>query len=145
MVVGIKADAILLVFAFSPLHLMHYVDSVQAQIARNMLQSGDWVTARLDGVPYLEKSPLNYWLVAGSFAIFGIHDWAGRLPLALMVVTLCWVTLRFGRWAFGGDAGFYSGLVLSTSIGLFLFTRILIPDATLTLTITLAMWCFLRA
>ena len=124
---------------------MDDVDSVQAQIARNMLQSGDWVTARLDGVPYLEKSPLNYWLVAGSFAIFGIHDWAGRLPLALMVVTLCWVTLRFGRWAFGGDAGFYSGLVLSTSIGLFLFTRILIPDAILTLTITLAMWCFLRA
>src|SRR5207237_3749169 len=45
---------------------------------------------------------------------------------------------------FGSAAGFYSGLVLSTSIGLFLFTRILIPDATLTLTITLAMWCFLR-
>jgi len=131
--------------AFSPPHLMDDVDSVQAQIARNMLQSGDWVTARLDGVPYLEKSPLNYWLIAGSFAIFGIHDWAGRLPLALMVVTLCWITLRFGRWAFGGDAGFYSGLVLSTSIGLFLFTRILIPDAILTLTITLAMWCFLRA
>src|SRR5207237_5061198 len=46
---------------------------------------------------------------------------------------------------FGSAAGFYSGLVLSTSIGLFLFTRILIPDAILTLTITLAMWCFLRA
>jgi hypothetical protein len=123
---------------------MDDVDSVQAQIARNMVQSSDWVTARLDGVPYLEKSPLNYWLIAGSFAIFGVHDWAGRLPLALMVVTLCWVTLRFGRWAFGNGAGFYSGLVLSTSIGLFLFTRILIPDAILTLTITLAMWCFLR-
>ena len=124
---------------------MDDVDAVQAQIARNMLQTGDWVTARLDGVPYLEKSPLNYWLIAGSFAIFGMHDWAGRLPLALMVITLCWVTVRFGRWAFGSGAGFYSGLVLSTSIGLFLFTRILIPDAILTLTITLAMWCFLRA
>ncbi|HSU87886.1 MAG TPA: glycosyltransferase family 39 protein [Terriglobia bacterium] len=145
LIVVLIAAVIFLGCAFSPPHLMDDVDSVQAQIARNMLQSGDWVTARLDGVPYLEKSPLNYWLVAGSFAIFGIHDWAGRLPLALMVVTLCWVTLRFGRWAFGGDAGFYSGLVLSTSIGLFLFTRILIPDAILTLTITLAMWCFLRA
>ena len=123
---------------------MDDVDSVQAQIARNMLQSGDWVTARLNGVPYLEKSPLNYWLIAASFAIFGVHDWAARLPLALMVITLCWTTMRFGRWAFGPVEGFYSGLVVSTCIGLFLFTRILIPDAILTLTITLAMWCFLR-
>src|SRR6266700_6508229 len=111
----------------SPPSLMDDVDSVQAQIARNMLQSGDWVTARLNGVAYLEKSPLNYWLIAGSFAIFGVHDWAGRLPLALMVVSLCWLTARFGRWAFEPAAGLYSGLVLSTSIGLFLFTRILLP------------------
>src|SRR5260370_42271436 len=62
-----------------------------------------------------------------------------------MGVGLCWITLRFGKWAFGADAGFYSGLVLGTCIGLFLFPRILIPDAILTLTITLAMWCFLRA
>ena len=43
---------------------MDDVDAVQAQIAHNMLQSGDWVTARLDGVAYLEKSPLKYWLIA---------------------------------------------------------------------------------
>ena len=145
MIVVLIAAAIFLGCAFSPPHLMDDVDAVQAQIARNMLQSGDWVTARLNGIAYLEKSPMNYWMVAASFAVFGVHDWAARLPLALMVVALCWVTLRFGRWAFGTDAGFHSGLVLSTSIGLFLFTRILIPDATLTLTIALAMWCFLRA
>ena len=46
---------------------MDDVDAVQAQIARNMLQSGDWVTARLDGVAYLEKSPLKYWMIAVSF------------------------------------------------------------------------------
>jgi len=145
LIVVLIAAAIFLGCAFSPPHLMDDVDAVQAQIARNMLQSGDWVTARLNGIPYLEKSPMNYWMVAASFAVFGVHDWAARLPLALMVVALCWVTLRFGKWAFGTDAGFHSGLVLSTSIGLFLFTRILIPDATLTLTIALAMWCFLRA
>src|SRR5215510_8034111 len=108
---------------------MDEVDSVHAQIARNMLQSGDWVTARLNGVAYLEKSPLGYWLTATSFRIFGVHDWAARLPLVLSVITLCWLTHRFGRWAFGPESGFYSGLVLSTCIGLFLFTRILIPDA----------------
>src|SRR5436309_5831085 len=144
LMVVLIAAVIFLGCAFSPPHLMDDVDAVQAQIARNMLQSGDWVTARLNGIAYLEKSPLNYWLIAASFSLFGVHDWAGRLPLVLMVVCLCWVTARFGRWAFGSDAGFYSGLVLSTCIGLFLFTRILIPDATLTLTITMAMWCFLR-
>src|SRR5947209_17644313 len=76
----------ILVFAgtmISPPSLLDDVDSVQAQIARNMLDSGDWVTARLDGVKYLEKSPLKYWLMATSFRIFGIHDWAARVPAVL--------------------------------------------------------------
>jgi len=124
---------------------MDDVDAVQAQIARNMLSSGDWVTARLDGVVYLEKAPLIYWLMAASYAVFGVHDWAARIPIALSAVGLCWVTSAFGVWAFGKRAGGYAGLVLATSIGLFLFTRILIPDVILTLTITLALWAFLRA
>jgi len=124
---------------------MDDVDAVQAQIARNMLQSGDWVTAHLDGIAYLEKSPLKYWMMATSFAIFGVKDWAARLPLAFSVIALCWVTARFGVWAFGRKAGFYAGLTLATCVGLFLFTRIQIPDAILTLTITIALWSFLRA
>ena len=64
----------------SPPSLMDDVDSVQAQIARNMLVSGDWVTARLDGVPYLEKPPLIYWTIALSYKIFGVHDWSARIP-----------------------------------------------------------------
>jgi 4-amino-4-deoxy-L-arabinose transferase-like glycosyltransferase len=123
---------------------MDDVDAVQAQIARNMLQSGDWVTARLDGVAYLEKSPLVYWMMAASYRIFGVHDWSARLPLALCVVLLCFVTYRFARWAFDDEAGLYAGLILATSVGLFLFTRILIPDATLTLVITGAIWSWLR-
>ena len=128
----------------SPPSLMDDVDAVQGQIARNMLQSADWVTARLDGVAYLEKSPLKYWLMAISFKIFGVHDWAARVPLALATVLLCWVTARFGAWAFGQRAGMYAGLVLATCVGLFLFTRILIPDVMLTLVITLALWGVLR-
>jgi len=123
---------------------MDDVDAVQAQLARNMLVSGDWVTARLDGVAYLEKSPLVYWMIAASFRIFGVHDWAARLPLALAVVLLCWVTFRFARWGIGEHAGIYAGLCLATSTGLFLFTRILIPDATLTLTITLSVWAWMK-
>jgi 4-amino-4-deoxy-L-arabinose transferase-like glycosyltransferase len=123
---------------------MDDVDAVQAQVARNMLASGDWVTARLDGVAYLEKAPLNYWMMAVSYRIFGVHDWAARIPLALAVVLLCWVTYRFGRWAFDETTGIYAGIALSTSVGLFLFTRIVIPDAVLTLAITGAIWAWLR-
>ena len=124
---------------------MDDVDAVQAQIARNMLASGDWVTARLDGVVYLEKAPLVYWLIAGSYAVFGVHDWAARIPLALSAIALCWVTAAFGIWALGRKAGLYAGLCMATCVGLFLFTRILIPDVMITLTVALAMWAFLRA
>ena len=129
----------------SPPALMDDVDAVQAQIARTMLDSGDWVTARLDGIKYLEKSPLIYWMMAGSFAVFGVHDWSARIPVALSSVFLAWLVFRMGRWAFNARVGLYSGLVVGTCTGLFLFTRIQIPDVTLTATIALALWSFLRA
>jgi 4-amino-4-deoxy-L-arabinose transferase-like glycosyltransferase len=69
------AAAVFLAGMVSPPGLMDDVDAVQAQIARNMLESGDWVTARLDGVPYLEKAPLKYWMIAFSYMLFGVHDW----------------------------------------------------------------------
>lgn len=129
----------------SPPSLMDDVDAVQAQIARNMLESGDWVSSRLDGVLYLEKAPLKFWFTVFSYMIFGTHDWAARLPIALSAILLCWVVFRIGCWAFSQKVGLYAGLVLATCIGLFLFTRILIPDVILTLTITLSLWAFLRA
>jgi len=129
----------------SPPSLMDDVDAIQAQIARNMLKSGDWVTGRLDHVAYLEKAPLVYWIIAISYKVFGVHDWAARIPIALSVMALAWLTAAFGTWAFGRRAGLYAGLSTATCVGLFLFTRILIPDVMLTLTIALAMWAFLRA
>src|SRR5579884_2950404 len=144
LIVVLFAAAIYLLCVFSPPSLMDDVDAVQAQIARNMLTSGDWVTAHLDGVPYLEKAPLKYWTMAVSFAVFGVHDWSARLPMALFTILLCWVTARMAAWAFNPRVGLYAGTALATCTGLFLFTRILIPDAALTLSIALAMWCFLR-
>jgi 4-amino-4-deoxy-L-arabinose transferase-like glycosyltransferase len=139
------AGAVYLGCMVSPPSLMDDVDAVQAQIARTMLTSGDWVTARLDGVAYLEKSPLIYWTIAVAYKIFGVHDWAARIPVVLSAMGLCWLTAAFGIWAFGRRAGFYAGVIVATCIGLFLFTRVLIPDVMLTLTIALAMWAFLRA
>jgi 4-amino-4-deoxy-L-arabinose transferase-like glycosyltransferase len=143
-VVLLFASAIYLGCIVSPPSLQDDVDAVQAQIARNMVSSGDWVTARLNGIAYLEKAPLVYWLMAISYQIFGAHDWAARIPIAVSAIALCLLTAAFGVWAFGSRAGFYVGLCMSTCVGLFLFTRILIPDVMLSGTIVLAMWAFLR-
>jgi 4-amino-4-deoxy-L-arabinose transferase-like glycosyltransferase len=145
LIVLLFAAAVYVGCMVSPPSLMDDVDAVQAQIARNMLTSGDWVTARLDGIPYLEKAPLIYWLIAISFKTFGTFDWAARIPVVLSALALAWVTTAFGTWAFGRRAGFYAGLCISTCIGLFLFTRILIPDVMVTADMAVSMWAFLRA
>ncbi|MBV9406435.1 MAG: glycosyltransferase family 39 protein, partial [Acidobacteriaceae bacterium] len=130
---------------FSPPHLMDDVDAAQSLQAKNMITSGDWVTQRLDGVLYLEKAPLKYWITAVLYEVLGVHDWVARIPTALSAILLCWLVARIGRWAISPKAGFYSGLVMATSIGLFLFTRTVIPDVLLTLFIAGSLWCFLRA
>ncbi|HTZ34194.1 MAG TPA: glycosyltransferase family 39 protein [Methylomirabilota bacterium] len=139
------AAAVYLGCIVSPPSLQDDVDAVQAQIARTMLVTGDWVTARLDGVLYLEKAPLIYWTMAIAYKIFGVHDWAARIPVALSSILLALLTAAFGTWAFGKRVGLYAGMCVGTCVGLFLFTRIQIPDVMLTGTIALSMWAFLRA
>lgn len=124
---------------------MDDVDAAHGQLGRNILHSHDWVIPHLDGVPYIEKAPLPYWLIAVSYAVFGVHDWAARIPFALGALLLCWVVARYGRWAFGDRSGFLAGLMLATCVGLFLFTRILIPDVLLTLCVCVAFWSLQRA
>src|SRR6202050_4860495 len=114
LVVLLVAGAVYLGCIVSPPSLMDDVDAVQAQIARNMLTSGDWVTARLDGVVYLEKAPLIYWAMAVGYAIFGAHDWVARIPVALSAIALCLLTAAFGVWAFGKREGFCAGLCMAT-------------------------------
>jgi len=143
-IVVLAAGVIFFTGVISRPSLMDDVDAVQAQIARSMLTTGDWVTMRIDGVKYFEKSPLVYWIMALAYKVFGAHDWAARIPIALSAIGLAWMTACFGRWAFGKRAGLYAGLVMGTCIGLWLFTRILIPDVMLTFTIAAAMWAFLR-
>jgi 4-amino-4-deoxy-L-arabinose transferase-like glycosyltransferase len=139
------AAAIFLGCIISPPGLMDDVDAAHGQLGWNILQSHDWVIPHLDGVPYIEKAPLPYWLIAISYAVFGAHDWAARIPFALGAILLCWVVARYGRWAFGERSGFLAGLVLATCVGLFLFTRILIPDVLLTLCVCGAFWALQRA
>src|ERR1700689_4038627 len=100
LIVLVAASAVYVGCMVSPPSLMDDVDAVQAQIARNMITSGDWGTARLDGVAYMEKAPLIYWAMAVCYKIFGVHDWSARIPVVLSAIALAWLTAAFGMWAF---------------------------------------------
>jgi hypothetical protein len=132
--------------------LLDDADSVHAEAAREMILSHNLVTLTADGVRYLEKAPLLYWLMAAFMAPFRgplsdprFYVWAARLPLALAVLALAYLARRLGREMFRSDrAGFYAALILLTSFGVFIFTRILLPDILLTLFITFALHFFWR-
>ncbi len=125
--------------------LLDDADSAHAEAAREMIVNNNFTTLYLDGIRYLEKAPFMYWLVAICFKIFGVHDAAARLPIAIAAIALMLVTASFANWAFGSQAGLYSGLIIGTCAGIYLFTRILIPDVIVALWLTSGLYCFLRA
>jgi 4-amino-4-deoxy-L-arabinose transferase-like glycosyltransferase len=127
---------------FSP-PLLDDADSVHAEVAREMFARQNWITLYANGIRYLEKSPLMYWSMAASFTVFGPEDWAARLPLAIATLALFLVVYATGRRLFASDtAGFYAALILLTSLGIFIYTRIIIPDVIVCLWLSLAMLLF---
>jgi 4-amino-4-deoxy-L-arabinose transferase-like glycosyltransferase len=135
----------LLYASFTLLHppLLDDADSVHAEVAREMVARHDWVTLYADGIRYLEKAPLLYWSMAASFTVFGAQDWAARLPLAFAALALFLVAYQFGARLFNSSmAGFYAALILLTSFGIFIYTRILIPDAIVCFWLSLALLLF---
>ena len=120
-------------------------DATHAQAAQSMLQTGDWVTLHVDGVRYLEKAPLPYWIAAVSLRVFGGDAFAIHLPQALTVLALALLGFVWSRRAFDERAGLYTAVFFLTSVGVFLFTRILIPDALLSLLLALSLYALLRA
>jgi 4-amino-4-deoxy-L-arabinose transferase-like glycosyltransferase len=124
--------------------LLDDADATHAQAAQAMLHTGDWVTLHVDGIRYLEKPPLPYWIAALSMAAFGENAFAIHLPLALTVLGLALLGYVWSRRAFGQQAALYTAIFVLTSAGVFLFTRIFIPDALLSLLLATALFCFLR-
>jgi len=148
---------------FSP-GLLDDVDSVYLQISREMLHRHDFVTPTIDGIRFFDKPPLMYWMAAGSMRLFGEHDWAARLPLALGVLALLLAVYALANRLYspatypgapGSDSrtrvpqgaddrpGLYAALILATSIGPYLYTRFYIPDILIALWMTLSVHLFL--
>jgi 4-amino-4-deoxy-L-arabinose transferase-like glycosyltransferase len=127
---------------FSP-PLMDDVDAAHAQAAQHMAESGDLITAKTNGIRYIEKPPLPYWMIAGMYKIFGQSTFATHLPNALAMLGLTWLAWLWARRAWGERAGFYAGLAVLTSAGCFLFTRFIIPEAILALFLLIALYALI--
>jgi 4-amino-4-deoxy-L-arabinose transferase-like glycosyltransferase len=123
--------------------LLDDADATHAEAAQHMVLTGDWVTLKVDGIRYLEKPPLPYWLVAGLYRIFGQNVFSTHLPNAFAVLGCAWLAWLWGRRGWGRRAGFYAALGMLTAIGPFLFTRFAIPEAVLTFLLLLALYAFL--
>jgi len=131
--------------------LLDDADSVHAEAAREMLLRHDWVTLYANGIRYVEKAPLLYWAMATSMrAARGMGAGgpealavASRVPLALTVLALAFVVETLARRIFRNTrAGLYAALIAMSCPGIFLFTRITLPDAMVCLWLTGAMLCF---
>jgi 4-amino-4-deoxy-L-arabinose transferase-like glycosyltransferase len=125
--------------------LLDDVDSVHAEAGREMALRNDWVTIHTNGIRYMEKAPLLYWSLAASYRIFGVGEWSTRFPLMLDVIALAFATYLLGRHVYGEAGGLYAGLVVVTSLGIYIYTRFLIPEVLIALWFTLGYYFFLRA
>jgi 4-amino-4-deoxy-L-arabinose transferase-like glycosyltransferase len=127
---------------FTP-SLLDDADAAHAQVARHIAVSGDWVTFQINGIRYLEKAPLPYWLVAIDYRLFGFNVFATHLPMTLAILGCSMLAWHWARRAYGERAALYASLGVLTAAGIFLFTRIYIPEALLTLLTALALYCLL--
>jgi 4-amino-4-deoxy-L-arabinose transferase-like glycosyltransferase len=112
-----------------------------AWIARDMAETGDWVTPRLYGRPWFEKPPLYYWGAAICFKLFGVSETAARLPSAisalLATLTMAWLAWRI----YGAETARWLLLLLPTTVGMIGFSHAAATDMPFTAMLTIAMVC----
>src|SRR5437773_2742653 len=115
-----------------------------AEVAREMVLSGDWISPHLDFTLFLNKPPLVFWLAALVFRLAGPTEWARLVSVGAAMVALL-ATCRLGALLYGGTTGLVAGLALATSLGFVLEARTLRPDMILTATVVVALLCWQSA
>jgi 4-amino-4-deoxy-L-arabinose transferase-like glycosyltransferase len=117
------------------------VDASQyASIAMEMLQSGEWLQVRHRGGDYLDKPPLLFWLSAASFGLFGLSNWAYKLPSLLGALAGVWATYRFARLFYGEKIARHAGFILASSLGFVVISNDVRTDTLLLGTVACATW-----
>ena len=116
-----------------------------AEIPREMLERGDLITPTLNYVLYFEKPPLLYWINAASLKLFGLTEFAARLPSALCGLATVLVTYSVARRLYGRRTALISTMILGTSAGFVLQSRIILTDMLVTFCLTTALGAFIIA
>jgi 4-amino-4-deoxy-L-arabinose transferase-like glycosyltransferase len=116
-----------------------------AEIPREMVVSGDWVTPRLNDLKYFEKPPLQYWATAALYSVFGVDEWVARLWPALAGMLGLLVTGVAARRLYGSAVGVAAPFVLGGMLLFAIFARILTLDMAVTLFLALTIFAFVIA
>jgi len=127
--------ALLLAFAYrldSPPLFDDPNDAQYAEVAREMAESGDWVSPQLNYVPFLNKPPLLYWLIASSYTLFGVTELAARLPGVLVTLLAIVLLYGLGRELFDTTTGAIAACIYATLPSTLLEARFIRPDSLLT-------------
>ncbi len=137
---GWLADAVVLALAAACLFawlglppLRDNNEALYADIGWTMAHGGSWIIPHLNGVPYIEKPPLLYWLIALSYKAFGTGLWQPRLPTAAAAWLSCALLLVWGRSVGAPLAGRFAALVCATALGYVLIARTILFDPLLVL------------
>ena len=115
-----------------------------AEIAREMLISGDWLTPHLNGFEHFQKPPLLYLVTAVSFSIFGLNEWAARIPSTLAALGIVAMTAWMASTLFGRKSAWPTALILSSSFLFFALARFLTPDMLMSFFIVAALACVVK-
>lgn len=113
------------------------------EISREMVETGDWLTPRLNGVKYFEKPPLFYWFEAFLIKLFGLSEWSVRTGPALFALFGCLMVYYAGARLFSRTAGILSAVVLATSLLFFALSRLISPDMPVSVLLTASLLSFL--
>jgi 4-amino-4-deoxy-L-arabinose transferase-like glycosyltransferase len=128
-------------FSFWGIGSVSFIDpdeGMYGTIAREMAAGGDWITPRFNGVRYLNKPPLLFWLSALTFKISGPSEWGVRLWSALPAFGAALLVWLMGTWLYGSPGGFFSALIFSSAVGIFLYSHVTLTDLLLVFTVSLA-------
>jgi 4-amino-4-deoxy-L-arabinose transferase-like glycosyltransferase len=113
-----------------------------AEIPREMLATGQLLVPRLNGIIYIEKPPLQYWMSVGSFALFGVSEWSARLPAGLAGFLTLLVVFEVARRLWGRAAAWRAALMCGSALLVVLLSHHLTLDMSLTLFMTAALGAF---
>jgi len=134
---------VLIFFKVFSLPLIDGDSAFYSKIAKNILESGNWLTFRyIDPKDVIDKPPLAFWPIAISFKVFGINDFAATIWHSILAFATVILVFYIAKELFGRRVAFYSGLVLITSAQFFYQTRIPLQDMALTFFISLSLFCF---